>query len=316
MSPLKGSNIDLAQIRKAVNMLPVTIRTPPAVADYTPIEEWESQTPQSFTPEKAVLHFHLEAARAWVPASQKGGLAVVFPADGSTAASAPEGATLRDAGEELVEQTVSVFVTSEQFIIFSSAAGAGVGISYPAISIHAVKAVGTIADDKPLQAIWMQLQLADGGDGDDDYDTVDLTIVPGLTDSAQADVQKFYEAISTCSDLHPDPADEDEEMDDDAGGRIIFEGDHEPVEGYTGVLHGAADGGLPPSFPGSGGWITAENVHLHFDADGNWIGGQNGEEGGELGEGAGRVRGHDEVNGSGVNGHDDPENKRPRVDEP
>ncbi|KAF9876983.1 fpd1 benzoylformate decarboxylase [Colletotrichum karsti] len=293
-------------------MLPTTIRSPPAVADYTPIEEHQAQTPETFFGGKPVLHYQLDGAKAWIPASQKGSLAV-FPADISTTATAPEGATLRDSNEELAEQQVSVFVNSENFTIFSAAAVAGVAIPYPSISIHAVKQVGSISETTPLQAIWMQLQLADGGDGDDDYNTIDLTIVPAVTDGAQADVQKFYDAISACSDLHPDPVDEDEE--DDDCGRIIFENDHEPVEGYSGVLHGAADGGLPPAFPGSGGWITAENVHLHFDADGNWIGGQDGEEGGELGEGAGRVRGHEEVNGAEVNGHDDPENKRPRVDE-
>ncbi|KAL0943422.1 uncharacterized protein CTRU02_201308 [Colletotrichum truncatum] len=308
-SPLK----DLSHI---ITMLPTTIRSPPAVGDYIPIEEHQSQTPETFFGGKPVLHYHLEGAKAWIPASQKGSLAV-FPADASTTATAPEGTTLRELGEELTEQQVSVFVNSENFTIFSTAAGAGVLIPYPSISIHAVKQVGTIGDATPLQAIWMQLELADGGDGDDDFNTIDLTLVPAVTAGAQADVQKLYDAISACSDLHPDPADEDDEDED---GRIIFEGDHEPVEGYTGVLHGAADGGLPPAFPGSGGWITAENVHLHFDADGNWIGGQNGEEGedgenaGELGEGAGRVRARDEVN-DGVNGHEDSENKRPRVDE-
>ncbi|KAK6218856.1 hypothetical protein QIS74_06065 [Colletotrichum tabaci] len=303
-----------------ITMLPTTIRSSPSLGDFIPIEEHQAQTPETFFGGKPVLHFHLDGAKAWIPASQKGNLAV-FPADVATAASAPEGATLRELSEELVEQLVSVFVTSENFTVFSAAQGAGVEIPYPSISIHAVKQVGTTAEGTPLQAIWMQLQLGDGGDGDDDFETIDLTLVPALAaGSPQADVQKFYDAISACSDLHPDPVDEE---DDDEDGRIVFEGEreHEPVEGYTGVLYGAHDGGLPPAFPGSGGWITAENVHEHFDADGNWIG-QNGAEedgeadaeGGELGEGAGRVRGHDEVN-DGVNGHDDPDNKRPRVGE-
>ncbi|KXH41819.1 hypothetical protein CNYM01_06735 [Colletotrichum nymphaeae SA-01] len=297
-----------------VNMLPTTIRSPPSLGDFTPIEEYQSATPASFFGGKPILHFHLEDAKAWIPASQKGSLAI-FPADVSTAASAPNGTTLKETTEELVEQHVSVFASSETFTIFSPTQGAGVQIPYPSISIHAVKSVGSISEGAPLQAIWMQLQLADGGDGDDDFDTIDLTLVPAVTDGAQADIQKFYDAISACSDLHPDPVDEDDEEED---GRIIFEGEHEPVEGYEGVWYGAADGGLPPAFPGSGGWITAENVHEHFDADGNWIG-QNGnedeeEESGQLGEGAGRVRGHDEAN-NGVNGHDDPGNKRPRVDE-
>ncbi|KXH64085.1 hypothetical protein CSAL01_01332 [Colletotrichum salicis] len=297
-----------------ITMLPTTIRSPPSLGDFTPIEEHQSQTPASFFGGKPVLHFHLEGAKAWIPASQKGNLAV-FPADVSTMASAPDGTTLREATEELVEQHVSVFVTSENFTIFSTAQGAGVQIPYPSISIHAVKQVGSISEGAPLQAIWMQLQLADGGDGDDDFDTIDLTLVPAVTTGAQVDIQKFYDAISACSDLHPDPVDEGDEEED---GRIIFEREHEPVEGYAGVLYGAPNGGLPPAFPGSGGWITAENVHEHFDADGNWIG-QNGtedeeEEGGQLGEGAGRIRGHDEAN-NGVNGHDDSGNKRPRVDE-
>ncbi|KZL87555.1 fpd1 benzoylformate decarboxylase [Colletotrichum incanum] len=296
-----------------ITMLPTTIRSPPSLGDFTPIEEHQAQTPETFFGGKPVLHFHLEGAKAWIPASQKGNLAV-FPADVSTTASAPEGATLKEVSEELVEQQVSVFVNSENFTIFSAVQCAGVEIPYPSISIHAVKQVGVMSEGTPLQAIWMQLQLADGGDGDDDFDTIDLTLVPAITAGVQVDVQKFYDAISACSDLHPDPVDEEDEDED---GRIVFEGEHEPVEGYTGVMYGAHDGGLPPAFPGSGGWITAENVHEHFDADGNWIG-QNGgeqeeEEGGELGEGAGRVRGHDEVN-DGVNGHDDPENKRPRVD--
>jgi nucleotide-sensitive chloride channel 1A len=77
--------------------------------------------------------------------------------------------------------------------------------------------------------------------------------------------------------------------------------------------------------PGSGGWITAENVHEYFDEEGNWTGpgaeGAEEEEDGaaeELGEGAGRTRNRDELEGAGgANGHaqddDDQENKRPRV---
>ena len=39
--------------------------------------------------------------------------------------------------------------------------------------------------------------------------------------------------------------------------------------------------GLPPPVPGSGGWITAENVGEFFDEEGGW-------------RGAGRVRGREE----------------------
>ena len=69
------------------------------------------------------------------------------------------------------------------------------------------------------------------------------------------------------------------------------------------MFAGARDGGLPPAMPGSGGWITAENVHEYFDEDGNWIGGEEEEEGGvELGEGAGTVHAREEEGVEAVNG--------------
>jgi nucleotide-sensitive chloride channel 1A len=65
--------------------------------------------------------------------------------------------------------------------------------------------------------------------------------------------------------------------------------------------------------PGSGGWITADNVHEYFDEDGNWIG-EGGEEGEALGDGAGRTRGRNEVEGEGVNGDGPEDSKRPRTE--
>ena len=73
-----------------------------------------------------------------------------------------------------------------------------------------------------------------------------------------------------------------------------------------GAINGVSD--LPPAFPGSGGWITAENLHEHFDGEGNWLPGrelgepQNAEimtngHGGDdtgLGPGAGNVRTRDD----------------------
>lgn len=166
----------------------------------------------------------------------------------------------------------------------------------------------------------MQIELPDG---DDEAEPLELTILPppsgGSTSetngqAAKSRAQLLYDAIAACSDLHADPVDEEEE-DDDYNDRIIFEGsaEHEALEGFTGVLRGAADGSLPPPMPGSSGWITAENVHEYFDAEGNWIG--DGEDADDLGDGAGRVRGREEV--EDVNGHEashDTEAKRPRVD--
>jgi nucleotide-sensitive chloride channel 1A len=168
----------------------------------------------------------------------------------------------------------------------------------------------------------MQLELSDPfeADEDDDADVVELTLIPESPAAegtpTTSEVQTMFEAVSNCSNLHPDPAfEEDTEMEESGGdSRIIFEGNvgYEGISGLPGVQRGAADGGLPPPFPGSGGWITAENVSEYFDAEGNWIGG-----GEALGEGAGRVRTRDEADGDGVNGHGEEEtddNKRPRTD--
>ncbi|KAL7823827.1 regulator of volume decrease after cellular swelling domain-containing protein [Trichoderma gracile] len=300
-------------------MLPTTIRSPPAEADFTPLAEYQSQTPESFTDGKPILHYHLSGAKATIPRSQCGSLAI-FPQDTPAAPNASNGgdANEDEAAEELVEQIVDVFATSENFIVFSSQAEAGVSIPYPTISIHALKTVDN------QQAVWMQLDLADGGSDDSDFQTVELTIIPPQNPSSSSEAssaKQLYEAMANCSDLHPDPEVEDD--DENEYDRIVFEGNvgHEAVEGFTGVLRGVSDGGLPPPMPGSGGWITADNVHEYFDADGNWIGGEQegeGEEPEELGAGAGRTRPRDELEkGEGVNGHDsaeDPENKRARVD--
>ena len=161
----------------------------------------------------------------------------------------------------------------------------------------------------------MQLELSDpyGVGEDEEPETLELTLIPAAT----GNVQPLFEAVSNCSNLHPDPTLDDEEMGDaDGDSRIVFEGNigYEGISGLPGVQQGAADGSLPPPFPGSGGWITAENVSEYFDEDGNWIGQESGM---VLGEGAGRVRTRDEAEANGVNGdedHDSDENKRPRTD--
>lgn len=164
----------------------------------------------------------------------------------------------------------------------------------------------------------MQLELSDpyGVTDDEDLDIVELSLGSDSTAIPNTGIQPLYDAVTNCSNLHPDPTmDNDEEMENGTDSRIVFEGNvgYEGLNGLPGVQVGATDGGLPPPFPGSGGWITADNVNEYFDADGNWIG-ENGE---GLGEGAGRVRTHDEVDGEGgVNGHGEEtdDNKRPRTD--
>jgi nucleotide-sensitive chloride channel 1A len=170
----------------------------------------------------------------------------------------------------------------------------------------------------------MQVSLTEASneeEEDEDLSIIELNVLPppSITPSTSqtatpSAIQDLFTAVSNCSNLHPDLLDEDDDDMDGEGGdsRIRFEGSvgYEGISGLPGVSRGAADGGLPPPFPGSGGWITAENVGEFFDADGNWIGGQDGD-GAEavevLGDGAGRVRGHDEVddvNGDDADGED------------
>jgi hypothetical protein len=238
--------------------------------------------------------------------------------------------------------------------IFSPAAQCGASIPYQQISIHAIKNLRSATSGQTYPSVYLQLELASGGASDDEFDTVELTLIPpqaqpqalaqaqappppppqprpedapGEAQAAQAPqstAAKLFEAISECSNLNPDPVqlgDEEEEDADADGAQIIFEGDRdrEAIEGFTGVFAGARDGGLPPAFPGSGGWITAENVHEFFDEEGNWIGSEDDEDAvaGELGEGAGTVhaRAEDEreVNGHGA-GAEEGDAKRPRIE--
>lgn len=147
---------------------------------------------------------------------------------------------------------------------------------------------------------------------DDEEDSITITVVPTATEvpepSAPADgeeeqpvsaTQMFYNAVSACSNLHPDPVLPGDEDDDEE------EGDYEDEEGDydmqdDGVVQ--LQSGLPPPMPGSSGWITAENMHEYFDEDGNWIaGGQ--EPSLPLGPGAGTVRQRDDSEGEGGAGN-------------
>jgi nucleotide-sensitive chloride channel 1A len=171
----------------------------------------------------------------------------------------------------------------------------------------------------------MNLELGDPNavtDEDEEMDVIELTIIPPPTSTEAREssaIQTLFDAVSNCSNLNPDPNSQDDEdmADGEADSRIVFEGSvgYHGISDLPGVQSGASDGGLPPPFPGSGGWITAENVTDFFDADGNWIADGEGAE--SLGEGAGRVRARDEVEDGGVNGHgetDSEDNKRARTD--
>ena len=131
-------------------------------------------------------------------------------------------------------------------------------------------------------------------DGEDEADVVEEE-----EKAPQTPAEALFTALSACADLHPDPVEEEGGIGD--GG--METGDEDGIGGSTLVRAGLAtilhdrgvsgSDGLPPPMPGSGGWITAENMHEFVDEDGNWIEGEGGEDDeGEksLGPGAGTVR--------------------------
>jgi nucleotide-sensitive chloride channel 1A len=89
-------------------MLPTTIRSPPSADDYTSLADYQSATPESFVGGKPVLHLQLVGAKATIPKSQCGTLAI-FPSNEVGA----EGSDVNGAVEETVSRTVDVFVNSE-----------------------------------------------------------------------------------------------------------------------------------------------------------------------------------------------------------
>lgn len=98
----------------------------------------------------------------------------------------------------------------------------------------------------------------------------------------QSLVQGLYNAITICTNLHPDPQPHPTDTEAD-----IRNGDYEPAAS-TNLSYG-----LPPPMLGSGGWITAENVNDFFDEDGN-------PRSGGLGPGAGTVRQRENEGNEGV----------------
>ncbi|KAI9744145.1 MAG: hypothetical protein M1818_002297 [Claussenomyces sp. TS43310] len=301
-------------------MPPTTIRTAPSLDSYTSLSDHQSQTPTSFFGAKPVLHYHATAGRALTGRDQISHL----PIFGSSNDSAQGDGAAEDSQASVME-SVDIFVSSENLTLFNPSISTGISIPYPSISLHAIQRMPDPSDAaQEVQGLYMQLELSNPSHDEDEPEIIDLTLLPptSSSESSSAVIQALFTAVSDCSNLNPDPRSQDDEDMEDGDERIMFEGSvgYQGIGGLPGVSQGVSNGGLPPPFPGSGGWITAENVSEYFDEEGNWLGGN--EEAESLGEGAGRVRGREEANGQDeeevtVNGHgrdDEEENKRPRIE--
>ena len=128
--------------------------------------------------------------------------------------------------------------------------------------------------------MYLQLNLHDPEtiNSDDEIQTVDLTIIPSdvsyptaeeITSSSESPSpgSLLFDALSACANLHPDPA-------------------------------SPGSDGEPEIAPGTGGWITAENMSDFLDADGNFVGISS------LGPGAGVIHAREEETEE-VNGADE-----------
>ncbi|MCJ1287888.1 hypothetical protein MMC26_007240 [Xylographa opegraphella] len=314
------------------------LHEPPSTSSFTPLSEHQSRTPSSFYSGRAVLYHHSAATSLiileydTITSSPLANLADAIPTNGA----ATNGDTDHSMSAEIVVEGVDVWVTSEKFILYRPSIQTGVSIPYPSISLHAIQShISGTSTDAPAQGLYMQLDTSDGFDDHDPSDTIALTIIPSQSHSPTEDpresapppleadhdtttsdlpqpdgvelpVQTLFAALSACANLHPDPASPGsaDAMDEGQGlGSYLYQGGD--------VARSAADG-LPPAMPGSGGWITAENMGDYFDEDGNW-------RSGELGVGAGVVRVRDEHEGEARDegngdGEDEDEAKRRRTE--
>ncbi|KAI1329117.1 regulator of volume decrease after cellular swelling-domain-containing protein [Xylariaceae sp. FL0255] len=319
-------------------MLPSVIRScPSADNDFLPLSEYQAQTPDTFFDGKPVLHFHDATTKAWV-SEDRHIEQLFFFSDPVAAPTPPESQTLRGDHNSGVreEKNVEVFVSSTKLTLFSHDSQTGIEIPYPAITLHAIKNFKLEENDQ-FAGVYMQLEFS-SPDDDDSFDPIELTLIPCNKSTSEQSLDPLnaerthalFNQISACSNLNPDPRNEEGDNSDDEfnADHIIFEGhvdrDGQEVDGLPGVLQGDSNGGLPPPLPGSSGWITADNVDQYFDKDGNWIGqGGGGDDdddavSGELGDGAGHVHGRDVVDQNGANGVDESDQaadaKRPRTE--
>ncbi|KAA8647018.1 hypothetical protein EYZ11_000161 [Aspergillus tanneri] len=282
------------------------LRTAPETSSFIPLADHQSRTPSSFHSGPAVLHYHSKQCKLVIPEHDlvasstlnaiRGPAATVNGSDGhAPTATAESNANGESDGKEIVLDNVDIWVTSDKFLLYNPSVSAGVSIPYPSISLHAIQRLRLPdTSDTELQGLYMQIAKPEPPTRDDDEEeSMTITIVPPTdTDTATEDLddnkpketptQALYAAVSACSNLHPDPMEEDDEDEEE---NSLFQ---------SGIVSmGSGDGGLPPPVEGSSGWITAENMHEYFDEEGNWIASGEGPTL-PLGPGAGIVRPRDE----------------------
>ncbi|KAG9244104.1 hypothetical protein BJ878DRAFT_85264 [Calycina marina] len=239
-------------------MVAETIFKAPMPEDFQSKEEYDAQTPASFHDGKPVLHCHVKNATITMTKH-------LFPAPAFlnvSCASNPE-------DETRIKETVDIYVSNKSYIIFNHAIKTGLSIPYPDVPIAGIQKL----DEKHSMMFCL-----DCSGTEDSYREEPPSIALYVHAEPSEDIDKLYKAFQVCSDLNPDPPSQgDEDMEDGFGDRIAFEGNvgYTGISGLPGAIQGAKDGqDMPPVFPGSSGWITADNVDQFFDEDGMWLAGK------------------------------------------
>ncbi|KAJ6185696.1 hypothetical protein N7519_006997 [Penicillium mononematosum] len=285
------------------------INSSPEASSFVPLAEHQSRTPSSFYSGPPVLYHHSQRCKIVILEREllaTPALSALRGQDGANDSAASRNQQDGDEKEVAISD-VDIWVTSDKFFLFSRTVSTGVSIPYPSISLHALQRLRVPNTDAEVQGLYMQVATPGAPSADDEEECIAMTVVlpadatlqesTEAAEEAETPTQQLYNAVSACSNLHPDPVEQGDEDDEEDGPKFIS------AEEHDGVFQ-LGNGGLPPPVDGSSGWITAENMDQFFDADGNWIAA------GEppsfpLGPGAGTVRAREGENGVDENGDED-----------
>lgn len=270
----------------------------PATEQFTPLADFQAQTPESFHEGPAVLYHcsrNVSLSANGVELHSSNPLHILFA---EAARRAPSHDVDDESTQILITDQIDVWINSEwvlqslvtppklihrRFMLYSQIQKTGLSIPYPQISLHALQ---------NNSSVFLQLLTATGPvfDDHDPSGCCDLTVTPSspTADGCPSEAQNMYTALSACADLHPDPQDQES-----GGEGADIDIDDDAVAPYS-VLGDTVQSALPPPMPGSGGWITAENVDQYFGEDGSFREDQVA----ALGAGAGTTRTRDQPNGT------------------
>ncbi|KAL4734062.1 regulator of volume decrease after cellular swelling-domain-containing protein [Aspergillus similis] len=287
------------------------LSTPPNADTFVSIDTYQSRTPESFH-DRTILYYNAsqcslhglkrdltstpELKSLWPSEEVNGSAPGMHESNG-------EGDGEDESEEAIVTEGLEIWVTSDKFFVYNTSISKGLSIPYRSISLHAIQRLklptsSPSAPQEPpveveVQGLYMHIAKPASESSfpqeSDEEESLTVTIVPptpAITpEGEETEIQKLYNAVSACANLHPDPVEEEDQDSGAFASGLVFPG-------------AGQEGGLPPPMHGSSGWITADNMHEFFDEEGNWIGEGEGPSfpgmGSGLGPGAGSVRGREE----------------------